>query len=102
MSPSQSLFHQAQTTVISKSWGFVALGAWGLRALMPWGPHQITETVQNSCNIAIFFLTWLYMAKIVSLWPKSVPKTIPPTSLCNQFQGTIPQHLGPLAPQSEP
>ena len=102
MSPSQSLFHQAQTTVISKSWGFVALGPWGLRALMPWGPHQITETVQNSSNIAIFFLIWLYMAKIVSLWPKSVPKTIPPTSLCIQFQGTIPQHLGPLAPQSEP
>ena len=42
------------------------------------------------------------MAKIVSLWPKSVLKTIPPTSLYHQFQGTIPQNLGPLGTQSEP
>ena len=56
----------------------------------------------NSCYIAIFFLTWLYMAKIVSLWPKSVLKTISPTSLYHQFQGTIPQNLGPLGTQSEP
>ena len=41
------------------------------------------------------------MAKIVSLWPKSVLKTIPPTSLY-QFQTTIPQNLGPLGTQSEP